>query len=335
MEEVKIVHYSPRWEKEHIEFARQYWSKKRRFTPEYIYWKFRGQPEQELQGFILAIHNDKVVGQIGMIPCNISIRGKVIEAQWICDLMVDKAMRGSNVAQLLYNHVESNGRIILGSDPSPAARKSLNKNGYCFVTGPNVFLFPISIGGTLSIKQDFFKVFKFIINPVYYWLGIKRRSSIKAFMNVSSSEEIANHLLVKMNALNQDNFVIHDSEFISWRCGSFGTYYQGIQFYKSQSNRSFIMFYEASSCLYVVDLFYETLKELEEIVYFAAYKARSKKLDYLKLMVNTEKEFKDLKKYFVIRMGTRTEIVMKQDQVSNFESLNYFYYTLMDSDENI
>ena len=69
---IKIVHYSEEFEKRHIEFASKFWTKKRRLTPEYIYWKFRGTDDGNLS-FILAILEDKVIGQLGLVPCKLTI----------------------------------------------------------------------------------------------------------------------------------------------------------------------------------------------------------------------------------------------------------------------
>ena len=119
MEDIQIVEYSDKWEEEHLRFARKYWKKKRRAIPEYIYWKFRGKADEQLPSLILAVKNNTVIGQIGLIPFDLTYKNKRIAAQWRCDLMVDKEYRGKNVAKKLYQVMEQNGRISLSVNPSP------------------------------------------------------------------------------------------------------------------------------------------------------------------------------------------------------------------------
>src|SRR5690606_6549679 len=122
---IEIKPYSAEFEEAHIQFASKYWTKGRRKNPEYIYWKFRGNPNTNLPGFILAIDDNKVVGQLGVIPSIISIEDKIYDAQWACDLMVDMDYRGKNVAKQLYDYAHNLKSITLGSNPSAAASKSM------------------------------------------------------------------------------------------------------------------------------------------------------------------------------------------------------------------
>ena len=153
---LQIVPYQPDLEQAHIDFATQYWNKKRRFTPEYIYWKFRGTPNKELWSFLLAVVDNKVIGQLGLVPCKVKLGDHIYEAQWACDLMVDHTYRGKSVAKFLYETAHRLKPITLGSDPSPAAFKSMTKAGYRRLEGPIKFILPVSIGKTLQLKTNRF-----------------------------------------------------------------------------------------------------------------------------------------------------------------------------------
>jgi len=57
---IEIKPYAPDLEQKHIDFASKYWTKLRRKTPEYIYWKFRGKHGRTLPSFILDVINDEL-----------------------------------------------------------------------------------------------------------------------------------------------------------------------------------------------------------------------------------------------------------------------------------
>lgn len=102
--EIKIVNYQSEWESAHQEFARLHYNNRRkRVVPEYIYWKFRGHSNVEAEQMLLAVSGNKVVGQLGLIPCKITIEGDEYHAHWACDLMVGKEYRGKG---LLRNFIQ-------------------------------------------------------------------------------------------------------------------------------------------------------------------------------------------------------------------------------------
>ena len=68
-------------------------SKKRRRIEKYIRWKFRGNETGDVNGLLLALEKNKVVGQLGLIPVKFKHLNKIHNAQWACDLMVDPDLR--------------------------------------------------------------------------------------------------------------------------------------------------------------------------------------------------------------------------------------------------
>ena len=79
--EIRIVPYGNDYIEKHREFASKYWIKKRRLDSEYIFWKFRGDKNEELKSFLLATHEDKVIGQLGLVPCVLKVNGELVESQ--------------------------------------------------------------------------------------------------------------------------------------------------------------------------------------------------------------------------------------------------------------
>ncbi|MDP2159174.1 MAG: GNAT family N-acetyltransferase, partial [Flavobacterium sp.] len=170
---IEIVPYGPKWEQAHIAFASKYWTKSRRKIPDYIYWKFRGRPNQEITSFLLAVENNEVIGQLGLIPVNVRVVDELYEAQWACDLMVDTSYRGKGVAKMLYDEAHKQKELTIGSDPSPAASASMQKNGYLLMTASWKCFFPLNLNEITKLKGINQRFLNVIPNPFllkyYIW----------------------------------------------------------------------------------------------------------------------------------------------------------------------
>tara|TARA_B100001250_G_scaffold107612_2_gene90772 strand:- start:787 stop:1797 length:1011 start_codon:yes stop_codon:yes gene_type:complete len=336
MSEIKIIEYSSCWEKKHADFAKKFWpNKKRRYISEYIYWKFRGDVNTNLSSFILAVENDIVIGQFGFIPCSIKIKGVTYLAQWICDLMVDEKYRGKGVAKKLYEYSERNGRLSLGSNPSPPCQKSLIRNGYQLMYGPEKWIFPISIGGTLMLKAQYFKFFKWIKNPLLYYINHKYKNYLTNFTVCNKVEIKKKYLLSRKSC--QSPYVIYDELFLNWRMDKFKDYYPGIKMFKSIYNDSYVCFMKTSNSVFITDYNYKSISDLATIVLLVSRYCLSKNLYFIKILSNSNKDNEMFRKLSLIKMRTSTVIVAKKNSY-NSEGLSLgdkFFYTLMDSDSNI
>jgi len=336
MGDIKIVEFSPDWEQKHEDFAKMYWpNKRRRYIPEYIYWKFRGIEGNKLPSFALAIDNNKVIGQFGFIPCDINVNGNVHPAQWICDLLVSINYRGKGVAKLLYNFIEKNGRLSLGSNPSPACQKSLLRSGYTLISGPNKWIYPISIGGTLMLKSKRFRYFRWVKNPVLFYLNKKYKENLDIFVSVDKSEIIKKYHLPRKEY--NIPYVVHDDLFLNWRCDKFKHYYPGMKIIESLHNNSYVCFMRASDAVFITDYHYENISDLATILLMVGKYGEREKLSYIKVLSNSDKDDLAFRRLLLIKMRTPTKIIIKNSSFSaNKINLgNKFFYTLMDSDSNI
>lgn len=330
---IEIKPYVPDLEQKHIDFASKYWTKSRRKIPEYIYWKFRGNQGKPLPSFILAIENEKVIGQLGVIPVAINVEGETYKTQWACDLMVDNAYRGAGVAKLLYDFAHQQKTITLGSDPSPAASKSMKKAGYKFMRGPYKFLFSLTLGGILSLKRIDLKRLNNVPNFFAYFFILYGKIRKQRFNLIDKSE------YVKLNNPNERiGFVstIHDEDFINWRYEKFKNYYKGIDTYSNKKGDSFSG-YLADSTYFLTDfkiknwfIFFDIISQI-----IIAYKPQN--LKTIRFAVNEEKRFDALWFFGFIKFRTRGEVIYYTENKELSEKLKTkkFYYTYSDSDENI
>lgn len=332
---IEIKSYGPNFEELHKQFAMQFWTKRKRITPEYIYWKFRGVSGQELSGFILAIDGERVVGQLGLVPCLVEVDNQQVEAQWACDLMVDHAYRGKDVAKMLYEYAYSIKPLTLGSDASPAATISMKRAGFISLTGPWKFFFPLWLGEITKVKGYNSRVLNNIRNPFIYPLLIWRffRGGQRKFKKFDSEPftDLAKAMTSKMKLK-----VLHDYSFSEWRYSAFKDYYKGVKLF-ANGKSSFFSLYKDRELFFVTEWGANTL-----IGYLDAWseivgQAYDDDVLRIKVLANTRQEAVVLSCLGNIKYRTRTDIIF----YTNREGLRtllldqYFYYTYLDSDENI
>ncbi len=329
MTDIKIKYYAKEHEAAHVIFAQKYWTKKRRSIPEYIYWKFRGTPTSELKAFILAFDGSEVVGQFGLVPCKILIDGELIEGQWACDLMVDTQYRGKGVADKLYDFAHQNKPITLGSDPSPAAEKSMIKKGYTAHDGPRKFVFPIKIGEIFKLKRIKFDFFDKVPNPFVLILFFFKNNNYK-IIQVNEYEEL--------NKYYKDEFLKghYDTDFYNWRFAEFKNYYYGIDCYRNDKGANFTGYF-VNGVYYLTDFKVEGLRSFLNMIAFIYFKHRSLNIVRIKFVSMDADLNNKLPFLGFIRFSTRTKVIIFTpiEKIKAFIKNKKFRYTLHDSDENI
>lgn len=271
---IDIVHYSPSYETAHYQFASQYWSKRKRIVSEYIYWKFRGKLGKDLNSFILAIEKERVIGQLGLIPCSIKVKDKIVEAQWACDLMVDTNYRGKGIAKLLYEYAFKLKPITLGSDPSPAAATSMKRAGFVSLKGSLKFMFPMYIGEITKLKGYNSKLLDKIPNPfiliLWVWKIIRGNKKFRLMNTADYIEKLNFCLQQSEESIN----AIYDESFVNWRFKPFKDYYTEIKVYSDEANSTYSIYkdkslhiitqYSANSIPLYLDIFSSTVLEAKK-----------------------------------------------------------------------
>ncbi|CAM3987171.1 MULTISPECIES: GNAT family N-acetyltransferase [Flavobacterium] len=326
---IEVKCYSKEFEKAHIQFAEKYWTKKRRLTPEYIYWKFRGNSSQELKSFLLAFNGDVVVGQFGLVPCEVNVEGEIYEGQWACDLMVDTDYRGKGVAEKLYDFAHENKLITLGSDASPAAEKSMIRKGYQSLNGPRKFVYPFKIGEVFKLKGINNSFLNKIPNPFTGLLYLVKKDEFEAI----SSEDYytLNSLTVK-----EEVSCNHNLEFFNWRFSKYKEYYVGINCYKKDDSNFFSGYY-VNGIYFLTDFKVSSNINFLKIISFIHAEYSSSNIQRVKFVSNNQKINSIIPFLGFIRFRTITKIILFTKSISLKEKVKdkMFYYTLHDSDENI
>ena len=329
---ISIINYSPDLEQQHFEFATKMFGKRRkRRNPDYIYWKFKGESDQELKSFKLAVSNDKVIGQLGLIPCRLRLDNEIVNTQWACDLMVDKEFRGKGVAKLLYQAAHDQKEITLGSDPSPSAKISMIRSGYKKLSSSNKQFIPIYLGVPLKMKGIKIKSLDRVQNP---FLNIYRQKK-----NDRKFEEVdifkMDHDLI-FHRINSNQVAIQiDHHFKKWRFNAFKDYYPGVKLYNLRETETYFSGYYHGNMYFITDIYLSNKDDFSAIINFIL-KLIPKKIERIRFLNNIDENILG-SRLTTIKYRTVTSIIyytenkMIEDKMKD----KYFYYTHQDSDENV
>ncbi len=223
---ITIAPYDERSCEAHVRFATKMWpSKRRRREDRYNRWKFRGPNRGAVDGLLLALSGSEVVGQLGLIPASVSIDGERFGCQWACDLMVDSSLRRRGIASLLFDAALARGIVTLGSNPSAAADVTMRRIGFASLEGPAMAVFPLDPAHILSWKipsrlSVVIPAVSAAVRPVFWWRGrrlLRHRPDGKGAVEKGSWREVAG-LVAKQQARQAEPFIVHDEEFLAWRC---------------------------------------------------------------------------------------------------------------------
>ncbi|WP_083925453.1 GNAT family N-acetyltransferase [Psychroflexus tropicus] len=329
---IEIVNYSPTYEKQHFEFATRMFGKRRkRRNPDYIYWKFRGEPGKELPSFKLAVEKGEIIGQLGLIPCYLKVGMKSIATQWACDLMVDPAYRGKGVAKLLYESAHQQKPITLGSDPSPSAEKSMLRSGYKKLKSSTKQFIPIYLGVPLQMKGLPYKFIKSVKNP---FLSVYRQTKYKREFQQLDIINENHHDLFHTKTANDLRIQVDDN-FKNWRFREFKDYYPGVKLYNLSGTKTYFSGYHHGHIYFITDLELENSKDFYSIINFIL-SFLPENIDRIRFQNNIHSK-KLGSQLTTIEYSTKTSIIYytKDNVLEKSIQKKYFYYTHQDSDENI
>jgi hypothetical protein len=268
--DIRIEPYSEIYVSEHQDFARKMWpDKQRRRVEEYNRWKFRGPLTGPVEGLLLALYDNHVVGQLGLIPVSLRNEQGIFPAQWACDLIVDLDYRRMGIASLLFSTGLSRDKITLGSNPSLGADITMSKLGFKPLIGPSQLVFPIDWSHVLSWKipswlHSFLPFLKHMISPFDRFRINKLRTTNQSRVKPSEWRMVIPRVKRWQSRISTAQ-IIHDQDFLSWRCQGFSRYSpelktsiissHGYAVFEATSTNFFVYDWAASDYESVGDLF--------------------------------------------------------------------------------
>ena len=223
---IEIVEYDGTVAAAHAAFAQRNWpNKRRRREDRFNRWKFRGPEQGAVPGLLLARRGDEIVGQTGALPAEVRIGGERLACQWICDIMVDAALRGRGVGAALLEAAKARGLITLGSNASPSADASMRRNGFQLLAGPEIAVLPLDPAHVLGWKtpaalRGAIPIAAAALRPVARWRArrLYHANGSTHGVRVGTWNDAAPHVEAEQSRQPEPH-IVHDAAFLRWRCG--------------------------------------------------------------------------------------------------------------------
>ena len=300
MFKLKIVEYSIGYKKIHQEFTQKNWGKQRRGDPRYLQYKHRSENPNVIDNLIIAISENKVIGQIGLIPTDLMLKTKKLPCYWICDLMVESEYRKKGVATELYRYVMKRNILLMGSYPSAKAELLDRLLKFKKIKGPELLFFPIDFKALIKFKYGssfllqlpnlLFRTLEFIYNK-YQKIKYHDFNDLKLF----AWDELYHIHQKSQSRINQPH-VLHDKQFLNWRGNGLKGFTEKIRGIKSKDD-SYAYFDVGSDCIYIVDFEIKSKmsgRELFGMLISIAKKYKKNRLQLTSNTLNQSEQLKDL-----------------------------------------
>jgi hypothetical protein len=330
MSDVRVVPYAPEWEAAHARFAATHWSRKRRAIPEYIYWKFRGEPGRELPSFILAVQGEQVIGQLGLLPVNVAVNGKNVPAQWWCDLMLDHQHRGTGLAKKLYERADSYGLVGLGGGQfSVAAEKAMVRDGFVIVYGHHRYWLPISVGRTLAVKFPRFAVLGGLKHPYLWWLA--RRAHQDAWVHECDADE-TRALFTALDRELEGPHTAFDEAFLRWRFSPFKSYWTPPRVFRFNDSDDFFAVHLAGHIAHLTNYRLTSKTNRERALTLAWTLGDAAGAMTVSVIADPAME-RTLRHLGAIKRGERVRVLVRDSP--EIVRAGFYNFTLIDSDEHL
>ncbi len=334
-----VVLYSEDYREAHVEFATKMWPTKRRRREErYIRWKGRGAESGPINGLLLAVVDGKVVGQLGLISATVKVGSDIYPCQWACDLMVDSSMRRKRIGSLLLATAMVRDVVTLVCNPTHLANLSMLRLGFQPLTGPRYMMLPIRLSLALSWKMP--ESLKSAI-PLLSKLGqpiatMRCRSITKANRRVeaiSCAWEDVIPLIETNETAITDPHVIHDYEFLKWRCSGLSGFSSELQALRTESG-SYAVVAAASPFFDVYDWSARNRDDFLAIFHGIYKMARSSNTEIIRSLAQDEREQVSLRDAgFIPTSGYSNLLFYPPDKL--IPENKKFHYTMLDSDESL
>jgi GNAT superfamily N-acetyltransferase len=332
------VRYGDSTENAHSQFTAKMWpAKRRRRVPAYNRWKFRGPASGSVDGLLLALSDGEVIGQLGLIPVMVRAGSETRKAQWACDLMVDSSARRKGIGSLLLKAAMARDCLTLGSNPSPAADVTMTKLGFRPIAGPRIMVLPLRLNHVLSWKipaalsatiPAISKLGQPIVSLRYRSLA---RSNRLADVSECHWQEVASLIASRQARLTVPH-VVHDSEFLSWRCKGLEDFASEMSAIRTDSG-AYAIVGQSSPYFYVYDWWAPDQDEC--LALFQASFTMAKKAGSLTIQVLAQDQGEEQWLRHMGFLGMRHPfkiISYPPDFLSNSQS---FHYSIYDSDGNL
>lgn len=285
---------------------------------------------------LIAITDNKVVGQLGLIPVKFRHENRTYNAQWACDLIVDPDHRKTGIGNKLFAEAMSRDMVSLGNNPSPRAEKVMLSIGFKPLQSGRTMVFPINVkhimNWALPEKLKFsIPVAGRIIQPYY---SFKKNSLLKYESDFKTTDW---YELTELISASQESFdytgIVHDKDFMSWRVDGMKNYTSDIKSIIN-SEGSYALHSGFKPYYQVYEWYCRDETELKKMLSEITREAVKDGAQTIQIVANSPDEERMLHKAGFIRSRNIERIIYHSDRLS-IDSKVKFHFTLYDTDLNL
>jgi hypothetical protein len=297
----------------HIEFVSRAWPQSRsRKDHRYLRWKFRAETEQAIPNLLLALEAGEVVGQLGLIPAWLNLRGTIIRCQWGCNFKVRPELEGSGYGALLDIRSLDECPVTLGAAPSRQSEEIKIRLGFQLLEGPRVMLYPIDFEYVLRFKLSWPSPFMRLLahagvlfKTLHFANYAGNRTSGSTVARGSYRDVIP--LIARRREKIKLPHIVHDADYVHWRCQEVPGYRKEAESLRLDDG-SFVLYHLSSAYCYIFEYSFSdwgAQKRLLGELLRTATHAGSKGLY---VYVNDAAEERDFRRYGFIGFRRKTKI---------------------------
>ncbi|MBX2955228.1 MAG: hypothetical protein KF846_03665 [Cyclobacteriaceae bacterium] len=286
----------------HSDFVNKAWpTSASRKDPNYLAWKFRSNSTTEIKNLLLAIHNDTVVGQLGLIPVQINTGKVITDAKWGCNFKVLHTYEGGGYGALLDIQSLGLSDVILGASPTPQSEELKIRLNFKKMEGPFKMVYPLRFLPFVEMKLHGLPLFlKKIIAGIAglafrIWFFLNHINFNHTPVENGTYKDVIEQIQKHRSALKIPH-IVHDKSFLDWRCGQVNSYRtETLSLYTSDG--SFILYYPSKSYCYLYEYFFKSNGAMKSLLKEVSKIAAEKKCTGLYTYVNYDELKWQLRKF--------------------------------------
>ncbi len=289
-----------------------------------------------MDGLLLAKFEDKIIGQLGLLPVKLKHEKKIYEAQWACDLIVDPEYRKLGTGNMLFEAGMKRDKITLGNNPSPKAEVLMLKAGFNPVNSGRLMVFPIDPEQLISWAVP--KKFSFAVPAIgkilkpYFTYKRKKLNVTENNFILCSWNDVAGSVKQRQEA-GSCLQILHDEEFLKWRASGFQNFSPEIKAMRS-SNGSYALYSYFKPYFNIYEWHCTVDSDLNSMLSVIMKLASDEKAKTIQIVSNGEREMQSLASAGFIRSRNNEKVIYYSDKIK-FSSKDHFYFTLYDTDLNL
>jgi hypothetical protein len=322
----------------HQEFVKKNWpNSPTRGNFKYNKWKL-GVRDAKSINLLICKKDNKIVGQIGYVPAKVMIDKVAHSCYWGCNFKILDDFKDSGIGAALDIYASTEFPVLLGYNPSPESIKYKKRIGFKYLEGPSTLLFPIKADYLLRLKSPAFLrnaigLVSFFINPLLKVYTTLKLSAVNAASWENTSDELIIQRIASKQQLLDKPFILHDTNFIKWRCNPPAEFKgKPSLLISSKNDKEYVIYYRSGHIINVYDQYFLSAQAVKSFIKVLC--AQEKGATTIKVYANTAGEERIFKKSGFIGLRRKATITAFSAQ-NLFSNIDSMVMDLYDADGDI